>query len=130
MHSGIGFLANCGQIGLLRNIHTFLDYLYTRRLARYACFFFGEGRKRDKQTNGQTHIGKWVKNVTNQQTHIGGWVENVTNGQTDKRTGGKKGDITNGRTRSKNGDIIDGRMDGHSIKMGTDGLTAESCFLR
>ena len=48
--------------------------------------FFGEGRKCDKWTNGQTHIGGWVKNVTNGQTHIGGWVENVTNGQTDKRT--------------------------------------------
>ena len=49
-----------------------------------------------------------VKNVANGQTHIGGWVKNVTNGQTDKRTGGKNGDITDGRT---------------------DGLT-ESCFLR
>ena len=44
--------------------------------------FFGKGRKRDKQTNGQTHIGGWVENVTNGQTHIGGWVENVTNGRT------------------------------------------------
>ena len=68
--------------------------------------FFGEGRKRDKRTNGQTHIGEWV--------------ENVTNGQTDKRTkvGGSKSDKrTNGRTHSKNGDAR------------TDGLT-ESCFLR
>ena len=39
--------------------------------------FFGEGRKRDERTNGQTHIG--------------GWVENVRNGRTDERTGGKKG---------------------------------------
>ena len=43
--------------------------------------FFGEGRKRDKRTNGQTDIG--------------GCVENVTNGQTDKRTVTKNGD---GRT--------------------------------
>ena len=54
--------------------------------------FFGEGRKRDKRTNGQTHIGRWVENVTDQtngQTHIGGWVKNVTNGKTDERTGEK-----------------------------------------
>ena len=38
--------------------------------------FFGEGRKRDERTNGQTQIG--------------GWGENVTNGQ----TGGKKGTQT------------------------------------
>ena len=44
--------------------------------------FFGEDRKRDEQTNGQTHIGGWVENMTNGQTHIGGWVENMTNGQT------------------------------------------------
>ena len=31
-------------------------------------FFFGEGQKRDERTNGQTHIGRWVKNVTNGQT--------------------------------------------------------------
>ena len=31
--------------------------------------FFGEGQKRDKRTNGQTHIGGWVENVTNGQTH-------------------------------------------------------------
>ena len=30
-----------------------------------------------------------VENVTNGQTHIGGWVKNVTNGQTDERTGEK-----------------------------------------
>ena len=58
--------------------------------------FFGEGRKRDKRTNGQTHTG--------------GWVENVTNGLTDKRTnthrrvGRKRDERTNGRTHSKNGD--------------------------
>ena len=47
--------------------------------------FFGEGRKRDERTNGQTHIG--------------GWVENATNGQTDKRTQYKNGDgRTNGLT--------------------------------
>ena len=46
--------------------------------------FFGEGRKRDEQTNGQTHIG--------------GWVENVTNGRTDERTV-KMG--TDGRTNGK-----------------------------
>ena len=34
----------------------------------------------------------------------------------DKRTGGKNGDITDGRT------------DGHSIKMGTDGLTDGKLF--
>ena len=34
--------------------------------------FLGEGRKRDKRKNGQTHIS--------------GWVENVTNGRMDKRT--------------------------------------------
>ena len=44
--------------------------------------FFGDGRKPDKRTNRQTHIGGWVENVTNTQTHIGGWVGNVTNGQT------------------------------------------------
>ena len=54
--------------------------------------FFGEGRKRYKQTNRQTHISGWVENVTNGQTHIGGWVENMMNGQTDKHTeaGGSK----------------------------------------
>ena len=31
--------------------------------------FFCEGRKRDERTNGQTHIGGWVKNVTNRRTH-------------------------------------------------------------
>ena len=40
--------------------------------------FFGECRKRDERTNGQTHIV--------------GWVENVTNGQTDKRGVTKYGD--------------------------------------
>ena len=30
--------------------------------------FFGEGRKRDEQTNGQTHISRWAKNVTNGRT--------------------------------------------------------------
>ena len=56
--------------------------------------FFGEGRKRDKRTNGQTHIG--------------GSVENVTNGQTDKWTNThvKKGDgRTNGKLFSKVGYI-------------------------
>ena len=47
---------------------------------------FGEGRKRDEGTNGQTHIGGWVENVTNGQTHIGGGVENMTNGQMDEHT--------------------------------------------
>ena len=49
--------------------------------------FFGEGQKHDKRTNGQTHIGGWVKNVTNGQTQIGGWVENVTNGQMHSKNG-------------------------------------------
>ena len=50
--------------------------------------FFGEGRKRDERTNGQTHIGGWVENVTNGQTdkHTGSWVENVTKGRTDEHT--------------------------------------------
>ena len=48
--------------------------------------FFGEGRKHDERTKGQTHIGGWVENVMNGQTHIGRWVENVTNGQVDERT--------------------------------------------
>ena len=39
--------------------------------------FFGDGRKRDERTNGQTHIG--------------GWVENVTNGRTDENTVTKMG---------------------------------------
>ena len=46
--------------------------------------FFGEGRKRDERTNGQTHIGGWVENVMNKQTHIGGWVKNMTNGRTHR----------------------------------------------
>ena len=29
----------------------------TRRLGRYACFFFCEGQKHEEWTNGQTHIG-------------------------------------------------------------------------
>ena len=61
--------------------------------------FFGEGRKRDKRTNGQTHIGGWVENVTNGQTHIGGWVENVMNGRTHSKNGDGRTDArTNGRT--------------------------------
>ena len=51
-------------------------------------------------TNGQTHIGRWVKNVTKGQMHIGGWVKSVTNGQT--HIGGC---VENGRThRGKKGD--------------------------
>ena len=48
------------------------------------AFFFGEGRKWDERTNGQTHIG--------------GWVENVMDGRTDKHTVTKNGD---GRTDGK-----------------------------
>ena len=48
--------------------------------------FFGDGRKCDERTNGQTHIG--------------GWVENVTNGRTDEHTGGKKGTHTHTLTES------------------------------
>ena len=46
--------------------------------------FFGEGRKRDERTNGQTHIG--------------GCVVNVTNGRTGECTQYKNGD---GRTHGK-----------------------------
>ena len=41
--------------------------------------FFGKGGKRDKRTNGQTHIGGWVENVMNGQTHS----KNVTHKHTD-----------------------------------------------
>ena len=51
--------------------------------------FFGEGRKRDKRTNGQTHIG--------------GWVENMMNGQTDERTV-KMG--TDGRTQTHTRKVV------------------------
>ena len=57
-----------------------------KKISTLRMLFFGEGRKHDKQTNGQTHIGGWVENVMNGQTHIGGWVENVTNGRMDART--------------------------------------------
>ena len=48
--------------------------------------FFGEGRKRDKRTNGQTHIGGWVENVRNGRTNI---VKNCDIIHTDGRTDGK-----------------------------------------
>ena len=60
----------------------------TRRLACYTCFFC-EGRKRDERTNGQTHIGSWVKKRderTNGRTDICGWLENVTKERTDELT--------------------------------------------
>ena len=47
--------------------------------------FFGEGRKRDERTNGQTHIGGWVENVTNGRTH-----SKNGDGRTDGRTDGRK----------------------------------------
>ena len=46
--------------------------------------FFGEGRKRDKWTNGQTHIGRWVKNVMNGRTD-----KHTVKMGTDARTDGK-----------------------------------------
>ena len=72
--------------------------LETRRLARYAFFLFARvenvtNGQTDKRTvkMGQTHIGRWVKNVTNGQTHIGGGGENVTNAHEQKRDGRKDG---------------------------------------
>ena len=54
----------------------FNNYICTRRLACYACFFFGKGRKRDERTNRQT--------------------DKRTN--THRRVGQKRDERTNGRT--------------------------------
>ena len=60
--------------------------------------FFGEGQKRNERTNTHRQVGRKRDKWTNGQTHIGGWVENVMNGQRDKRTGGKNGnEQTNGQ---------------------------------
>ena len=83
----------------MKHLVKFIYIYITRGLARYACFFFGEGRKCDKRTNTHRQVGRKRDERMNGQTHIGGWVENVMNGRTDERTGGKKG--TDGQTDTR-----------------------------